>query len=80
MFILQLLLKVLDSQFVLNCKIYMGGNRMPSLQEGGRVRLFVDPSLASDKAKGEGVRQDLEYVKTKRGTELFIHTACVSKW
>jgi hypothetical protein len=28
-----------------------------------RVRLFVDPSLASDKAKGEGVRQDLEYVK-----------------
>jgi arabinogalactan endo-1,4-beta-galactosidase len=28
-----------------------------------RVRLFVDPSLAPDKAKGEGVRQDLEYVK-----------------
>ena len=28
-----------------------------------RVRLFVDPSLASDKAKGQGVRQDLEYVK-----------------
>ena len=24
--------------------------------------------------------QGLEYVKTKRGTELFIHTACVSKW
>lgn len=40
-YILQLLLKFLDSQFVLNCKIYMGGNRMPSLQEGGRVRLFV---------------------------------------
>ena len=40
-FILQLLSKFLDSQFVLNCKIYMGGNRMPSLQEGGRVRLFV---------------------------------------
>ena len=30
--------------------------------------------LKSDDAK------DLEYVKTKRGTELFIHTACVSKW
>ena len=28
-----------------------------------RVRLFVDPSLASDQAKGEGVLQDLEYVK-----------------
>ncbi len=28
-----------------------------------RVRLFVDPSLAPDAAKGEGVRQDLEYVK-----------------
>ena len=28
-----------------------------------RVRLFVDPSLATDEAKGQGVRQDLEYVK-----------------
>ena len=28
-----------------------------------RVRLFVDPSLASDEAKGQGVRQNLEYVK-----------------
>ena len=28
-----------------------------------RVRLFVDPSLASEEAKGQGVRQDLEYVK-----------------
>ena len=28
-----------------------------------RVRLFVDPSRASDKEKGEGVRQDLDYVK-----------------
>ena len=28
-----------------------------------RVRLFVDPSLASDEAKGQGVRQDLDYVK-----------------
>ena len=28
-----------------------------------RVRLFVDPSLAPDEAKGQGVRQDLEYVK-----------------
>ena len=28
-----------------------------------RVRLFVDPSKASDEHKGEGVRQDLEYVK-----------------
>lgn len=23
---------------------------------------------------------DVEYVKTKRGTEIFIHTKCVSKW
>ena len=28
-----------------------------------RVRLFVDPSKATDKEKGEGVRQDLDYVK-----------------
>lgn len=28
-----------------------------------RVRLFVDPSKASAEAKGQGVRQDLEYVK-----------------
>ena len=28
-----------------------------------RVRLFVDPSRASTEAKGQGVRQDLEYVK-----------------
>ena len=28
-----------------------------------RVRLFVDPSKASAEHKGEGVRQDLEYVK-----------------
>ena len=28
-----------------------------------RVRLFVDPSKATEKEKGEGVRQDLEYVK-----------------
>lgn len=28
-----------------------------------RVRLFVDPSKASSTHKGEGVRQDLEYVK-----------------
>lgn len=24
--------------------------------------------------------KDVEYVKTKRGTEIFIHTKCVSKW
>ena len=29
-----------------------------------RVRLFVDPSNATQKEKGEGVCQDLEYVKT----------------
>jgi len=29
-----------------------------------RVRLFVDPSKASEAHKGEGVRQDLEWVKT----------------
>lgn len=28
-----------------------------------RVRLFVDPSQAPEQEKGEGVRQDLEYVK-----------------
>jgi arabinogalactan endo-1,4-beta-galactosidase len=28
-----------------------------------RVRLFVDPSRASAEAKGQGVRQDLDYVK-----------------
>ena len=44
------------------------GDMLSWLKEQGwntiRVRLFVDPSLAPDKAKGEGVRQDLEYVKT----------------
>lgn len=29
-----------------------------------RVRLFVDPSKATADEKGQGVRQDLEYVKT----------------
>ena len=24
--------------------------------------------------------EDVEYVKTKRGTEIWIHTACVQKW
>ena len=52
---------------------YMDKDRQPIsdmlsfLKEQGwntiRVRLFVDPSLASDEAKGQGVRQDLEYVK-----------------
>ena len=23
---------------------------------------------------------ELEYIKTKRGTEIFIHTECVKKW
>jgi hypothetical protein len=23
---------------------------------------------------------ELEYVRTKRGTDIFIHTKCVSKW
>ena len=40
---------------------------MAFLKEQGlntmRVRLFVDPSKASAEAKGQGVRQDLEYVK-----------------
>ena len=43
------------------------GDMLSWLKEQGwnamRVRLFVDPSLASDEAKGQGVRQDLEYVK-----------------
>lgn len=34
-----------------------------------RVRLFVDPSKASAEAKGQGVCQDLEYVKTL-GTKI----------
>lgn len=28
-----------------------------------RLRLFVDPSKATDAEKGEGVKQDLDYVK-----------------
>ncbi len=43
-------------------------NLLDFLKEQGlnamRVRLFVNPSLASDEAKGQGVRQDLDYVKT----------------
>lgn len=40
-----------------------------------RVRLFVDPSKASTKHKGEGVRQDLEYVKKlgKRIKDAGLH-------
>ena len=40
-----------------------------------RVRLFVDPSRASDEAKGQGVRQDLDYVKAlgKRIKEAGLH-------
>ena len=42
-------------------------NEYNSIKEQGlnamRVRLFVDPSKASTEAKGQGVRQDLEYVK-----------------
>lgn len=40
-----------------------------------RVRLFVDPSKASAQHKGEGVRQDLEYVKKlgKRIKDAGLH-------
>ena len=42
-------------------------NLLAFLKEQGlntmRVRLFVDPSKATAKEKGQGVRQDLEYVK-----------------
>lgn len=40
-----------------------------------RVRLFVDPSKASTEHKGEGVRQDLEYVKKlgKRIKDAGLH-------
>lgn len=42
-------------------------NMLAFLKEQGlntmRVRLFVDPSKATDAAKGQGVRQDLDYVK-----------------
>lgn len=24
--------------------------------------------------------KDMEYVKTKRGTEIFVHTVCVPRW
>lgn len=24
--------------------------------------------------------EDLEYIKTKRGTDIFIHTSCAMKW
>ena len=43
-------------------------NMLSFLKEQGmnamRVRLFVDPGRATDKEKGEGVRQDLDYVKS----------------
>ena len=43
------------------------GGMLPYFKAQGmnamRVRLFVDPSKASATQKGEGVRQDLEYVK-----------------
>ena len=43
------------------------GGLLPYLKAQGwnamRVRLFVDPSKASSEHQGEGVRQDLEYVK-----------------
>lgn len=33
---------------------------------------------------GKEIKEDglnnVEYVKTKRGSEIFIHTKCVSKW
>jgi len=42
-------------------------NMLTFLKEQGlntmRVRLFVDPSKATDEAKGQGVRQNLDYVK-----------------
>ena len=45
----------------------ISGGMLPYFKEQGmnamRVRLFVDPSKASATHKGEGVRQDLEYVK-----------------
>ena len=28
----------------------------------------------------ESEYENLEYIKTKRGTEIFIHTECVKKW
>ena len=45
----------------------ISGGMLPYFKEQGmnamRVRLFVDPTKASTSEKGEGVRQDLEYVK-----------------
>lgn len=48
-----------DGKKITDMLTFLKGQGMNAM----RVRLFVDPSRASDKEKGEGVRQDLDYVK-----------------
>lgn len=54
-------------------------------------RLSLDYSIRNDEDRkvkcpvcGKEIKEDalddVEYVKTKRGTEIFIHTKCVGKW
>lgn len=55
-------------------------------------RLSLDFSIRNDEdrkvkcpvcgkeIKPENKLDDVEYVKTKRGTEIFIHTECVGNW
>ena len=48
-----------DGQKISDLLVFLKGQGLNAM----RVRLFVDPSKATAKAKGQGVRQDLEYVK-----------------
>ena len=48
-----------DGQKISDVLAFLKGQGLNAM----RVRLFVDPSKATAKAKGQGVRQDLEYVK-----------------
>lgn len=53
-------------------------------------RLSMDYSVRTENQKiccpvcGKELKEDkldgVEYVKTKRGTEIFIHTDCVGRW
>lgn len=45
-----------------------------------RLRLFVDPSKATDAEKGEGVKQDLDYVKSlgRRIKDAGFHCCSIS--
>lgn len=44
-------------------------------------KMCHDPRCPVCNKEVDGTEADeLEYVKTKRGTEIFIHTECVKKW